>query len=214
MCRHSQQCPSAVKLVDNTKPGRFRFITLWLADPHMRLISTANVPPQRVDWWADAVLGGSEPQAARGNMPPELLRVLVDQIDKKAPRGFSGLGIPEQTLARITGGQPCRLPPEILDLVGEYDALPRGLMSAQVASSRRKDLLESQERVEEEVMMSWEDMRYTILDDHDVFGSDDDFEYTDSEGSLYGAYDAVYQELAGSLPETFFTNSELGWEQG
>ncbi|EGS22564.1 uncharacterized protein CTHT_0021120 [Thermochaetoides thermophila DSM 1495] len=31
-----------------------RFIALWLVDPSQRIISTANLPPQRFDWWAEA----------------------------------------------------------------------------------------------------------------------------------------------------------------
>lgn len=26
---------------------------LWLIDPHRRIISTANVPPQQRDWWPE-----------------------------------------------------------------------------------------------------------------------------------------------------------------
>ncbi|KAF4343552.1 hypothetical protein FBEOM_2461 [Fusarium beomiforme] len=37
------------ELQDPTKPGHRRFIALWLVDPHRRIISTANVPPQQKD---------------------------------------------------------------------------------------------------------------------------------------------------------------------
>ncbi|KAJ7226606.1 hypothetical protein C8J57DRAFT_1389174 [Mycena rebaudengoi] len=40
-------------LQDRTKPGHRKIIALFLVDPHTRIISTANVPPQRGDWWAD-----------------------------------------------------------------------------------------------------------------------------------------------------------------
>lgn len=42
---------SSFKLEDPTKPGHRRFIALWLVDPHRRILSTANVPPQQKDWW-------------------------------------------------------------------------------------------------------------------------------------------------------------------
>lgn len=42
---------SSFKLQDPTKPGHRRFIALWLVDPHRRILSTANVPPQQKDWW-------------------------------------------------------------------------------------------------------------------------------------------------------------------
>ncbi|EAW23420.1 DUF4246 domain-containing protein [Aspergillus fischeri NRRL 181] len=39
------------ELVDKARPGRCRFLTLWLVDPSYRICSTRNVPPQRLDWW-------------------------------------------------------------------------------------------------------------------------------------------------------------------
>ena len=43
------------RLVDDTKPGRYRWLTLYLVDPHYRVCSTRNVPPQQHAWWAEAV---------------------------------------------------------------------------------------------------------------------------------------------------------------
>ena len=43
------------KLVDGTTPGRYRWLTLYLVDPHYRVCSTRNVPPQQHDWWVAAV---------------------------------------------------------------------------------------------------------------------------------------------------------------
>ncbi|KAJ5475142.1 hypothetical protein N7539_008208 [Penicillium diatomitis] len=39
-----------LKLADPKQPGRLRFVTLWLVDPHYRICSTKNVPPQNPDW--------------------------------------------------------------------------------------------------------------------------------------------------------------------
>ncbi len=50
---HSQHQVSEFSLVDSTKPGYRRFLALWLIDPHRRIISTANVPPQQADWWIE-----------------------------------------------------------------------------------------------------------------------------------------------------------------
>jgi hypothetical protein len=41
----SQHQASSFKLVDPTKPEYRRSIALWLVDPTLRIISTANVPP-------------------------------------------------------------------------------------------------------------------------------------------------------------------------
>lgn len=38
------------ELVDKTKPGHRRFLILWLVDPHYRICSTRNVPPQQDSW--------------------------------------------------------------------------------------------------------------------------------------------------------------------
>jgi hypothetical protein len=38
------------ELKDKTKPGYGRAVVFMLVDPNIRIISTANVPPQRYDW--------------------------------------------------------------------------------------------------------------------------------------------------------------------
>jgi hypothetical protein len=44
------------KLVDPTKKGHRKILALFLVDPGIRIISTANVPPQQRDWWADEIV--------------------------------------------------------------------------------------------------------------------------------------------------------------
>ena len=41
---------SPFALADKTKPGHRKILALFLVDPHLRVISSANVPPQREDW--------------------------------------------------------------------------------------------------------------------------------------------------------------------
>ncbi|KAJ4421318.1 hypothetical protein N0V82_003829 [Gnomoniopsis sp. IMI 355080] len=41
------------ELSDKSRPGHRRFLALWLVDPHYRIPSTCNVPPQQKSWWAD-----------------------------------------------------------------------------------------------------------------------------------------------------------------
>ncbi|RHZ72328.1 hypothetical protein CDV55_101325 [Aspergillus turcosus] len=38
------------ELIDKTRPGCVKVLSLFLVDPNIRIISTANVPPQRLDW--------------------------------------------------------------------------------------------------------------------------------------------------------------------
>jgi hypothetical protein len=42
-------------LADPTKPGHRKILALFLVDPNIPVISTANVPCQRKDWWVEAV---------------------------------------------------------------------------------------------------------------------------------------------------------------
>ncbi|CAI7657007.1 unnamed protein product [Penicillium bialowiezense] len=58
---------SPFSLADPSKPGHRKILALFLVDPHRRIISSANVPPQREDW-------GLERQEA------------VDQILSRLPR--------------------------------------------------------------------------------------------------------------------------------
>jgi Protein of unknown function (DUF4246) len=44
------------KLEDPSKPGHRKILALFLVDPNIRVISTANVPPQQRDWWSEEVL--------------------------------------------------------------------------------------------------------------------------------------------------------------
>ena len=42
-------------LKDPSKPGHIKLLTMHLIDPNRRAMSTAMVPPQQKDWWADEV---------------------------------------------------------------------------------------------------------------------------------------------------------------
>ncbi|KAJ5318946.1 Protein of unknown function DUF4246 [Penicillium brevicompactum] len=44
---------SPFSLADPSKPGHRKILALFLVDPHRRIISSANVPPQREDWSAE-----------------------------------------------------------------------------------------------------------------------------------------------------------------
>ena len=84
-----------------------RFIALWLVDPHQRIISTANVPPQRLDWWLDATLGESDSQRteAVSKMPAEIVEILKSQ-------GYINEGTQYDN--------PVKLPVELRDMIKSY----------------------------------------------------------------------------------------------
>lgn len=46
------------KLVDRTKPGHRKILALFLVDPNIKIVSSANVPCQRKDWWVEEIGGG------------------------------------------------------------------------------------------------------------------------------------------------------------
>lgn len=48
-------------------------------DPHIRVLSTANVPPQRRDWWAEEVRR-SVPQLAA--LPAELFTQIIEEVEE------------------------------------------------------------------------------------------------------------------------------------
>ncbi|KAB5545812.1 hypothetical protein GE09DRAFT_220286 [Coniochaeta sp. 2T2.1] len=64
------------ELVDKTKPGHRRFLVLWLVDPHFRICSTRNVPPQQHSWWAEAALDAVD----FGPLPQELIDMVKGEV--------------------------------------------------------------------------------------------------------------------------------------
>ncbi|RYP52187.1 hypothetical protein DL768_002629 [Monosporascus sp. mg162] len=62
---------SPFRLADPSRPGHRKILAMFLVDPHVRVTSTANVPPQRRDWWAEE-LRRSVPRLAA--LPPRDLR--------------------------------------------------------------------------------------------------------------------------------------------
>jgi hypothetical protein len=55
-----------------------RFLALHLVDPHYRICSTRNAPPQRHDWWADY----AEATLGLWGLPRELVPLVMDETDQ------------------------------------------------------------------------------------------------------------------------------------
>ncbi|ENH66085.1 hypothetical protein FOC1_g10008106 [Fusarium oxysporum f. sp. cubense race 1] len=68
---------SPFELVDKSRPGHRKILALFLVDPQVPIISTANVPPQQRNWWAEGLLKNDR----FNNLPPELTRMVVDNLD-------------------------------------------------------------------------------------------------------------------------------------
>lgn len=70
------------ELADTTKPGHRKILALFLVDPHIRVISTANVPPQQREWWGDRLntdFAGTE--KALGKLSNELKNKVFEGVD-------------------------------------------------------------------------------------------------------------------------------------
>ncbi|CAK7204199.1 hypothetical protein SEUCBS139899_006953 [Sporothrix eucalyptigena] len=72
-------------LADPSRPGRRRVLRLHLVDPHYRVLSTRNVPPQQASWWREAVWDHID--WAKHSVPPEIQDMIAQSLgDWPAPR--------------------------------------------------------------------------------------------------------------------------------
>ncbi|KAH8898840.1 hypothetical protein GQ53DRAFT_791060 [Thozetella sp. PMI_491] len=142
---------SSFKLQDPTRPGHRRFIALWLVDPHERIVSTANVPPQQLDWWVEAVFGGDKKFEA-SNLPPEVLQLIMERrgVELRAPENYSGL--------------QSRLPNEVMNMIREQGVMPRGLMDVEEAKEHRLKLMAERSRFHETAKSSWHYVQYSFCE--------------------------------------------------
>lgn len=65
------------ELEDRSKPGHRKIVALFLVDPNITVISTANVPPQQRDWWSDEVIA----TGSLDRLPRELQNKLMEDVD-------------------------------------------------------------------------------------------------------------------------------------
>ena len=65
-------------LQDKTKPGHRKILAMFLIDPHRRVLSTSNVPPQRRDWWGEKL----REKRALNKLPPELVEHTINCVDE------------------------------------------------------------------------------------------------------------------------------------
>ncbi|KAK8113558.1 hypothetical protein PG984_014084 [Apiospora sp. TS-2023a] len=147
MCLLSQHRVSSFRLQDPTKPGHRRFLALWLVDPHQRIVSTANIPPQQLDWWADAVFKNDDPAnpSSVGDMSPEVLAFLQekDGLSEKLP--------PSAKTTTVSHS----LPPEIVDMVRKEGIVPAGLMSREEARAHRLKLMDERSQHDKTAEDMW-----------------------------------------------------------
>lgn len=68
---------SSFELADKTKPGHRRILALFLVDPTVPVISTANVSPQQRDWWAQNAF----PVDLQIKLPLEIMEMVMGNLD-------------------------------------------------------------------------------------------------------------------------------------
>jgi hypothetical protein len=66
-------------LADRSKPGHRKILAFFLVDPHLSIISSANVPPQQEDWWTERQELVSRLLGER--LPPELQDMVKGEFD-------------------------------------------------------------------------------------------------------------------------------------
>jgi hypothetical protein len=65
------------ELADATKPGHRKLLALFLVDPNIKIPSTANIPPQQRQHWAQKI----DEIGALSKLPRELKDCVYDQLD-------------------------------------------------------------------------------------------------------------------------------------
>jgi hypothetical protein len=147
----SQHRVSPFRLADPSKPGHRRFIALWLVDPHKRIISTANVPPQRLDWCAESLLGATSAtkEAFLSRLPAELAHLVSQGLGQA---GWSG----------PTG----KLPNELKEMIRSFFEKDggMGLMSEDEAKDYRLKLMADRTSADNEVDGDWHENTYNFCE--------------------------------------------------
>jgi len=65
------------ELQDETRPGHRKILAMFLVNPHRPILSSAHVPPQRRDWWADEV----RKSGALSVLPNEIIDMTLSMVD-------------------------------------------------------------------------------------------------------------------------------------
>ena len=64
------------RLIDPTKLGHRKILALFLVDPHIRIISSANVPCQQREWWAQEI----KEHWSLGTVPAEIQNEIIRNV--------------------------------------------------------------------------------------------------------------------------------------
>ncbi|KAM0513369.1 hypothetical protein ACHAPE_007831 [Trichoderma viride] len=78
-----------VALIDRSKKGHLKYFKLYLVDPAIPIISTANVPPQQYSWWTESEIHKQGLDIVQ-RLPPELKEVVHKYVDFPIDRKEEG----------------------------------------------------------------------------------------------------------------------------
>ncbi|KAH0166021.1 hypothetical protein KCU67_g4484, partial [Aureobasidium melanogenum] len=68
------------QLEDHTRDGKRKILALFLVDPHVRILSTSKVPPQRKDWWQSELHKQREHIHKLKTLPNELMEQVFEDV--------------------------------------------------------------------------------------------------------------------------------------
>lgn len=154
----SQHRVSPFKLADPTKPGHRRFIALWLVDPNRRIISTANVPPQQMDWFTDSIFG-TDATNAISKLPAELVTLLQEK----------GVAVPDPRVdenSEKDEGEGMKLPAELMEMVRAHFTTnaSKMCMSEKEARKHREELMEERSVYIDKAKDEWQRSSYSFCE--------------------------------------------------
>jgi hypothetical protein len=66
------------ELIDKSKVGHRKILALFLVDPHIRIISSANVPCQQREWWGQEIVERGLIPKLPGEIVNEVIRAVTD----------------------------------------------------------------------------------------------------------------------------------------
>lgn len=85
---------SPFSLADRSKPGHRKILAFFLVNPRMRIISPANIPPQREDWWSDR-------RECIGEIPARKLPAEMQDMVSKDISAISSMTVDEAKQYRL-----------------------------------------------------------------------------------------------------------------
>lgn len=123
----------------------------------MRIISTANVPPQQMSWYADSLLGISldARKKALAKLPAEIISLLEERGLSSALLNGDGVSF-----------ENAKLPKELMDMVREYlDADGHGLpMSVDEAREHREKIMRERGAFQRHAEHGWNENTHSFCE--------------------------------------------------